>query len=85
MNHHDAPSALPSILTVKEVADILRVSKWQVYALVKSGELGAVRLGRSIRVPRRVIDGLLNECSSGPGLSPEATNPRTHLDEHGRG
>jgi len=37
-------------LTVAEVAAIMRVSKMTVYRLVHSGDLPAVRVGRSFRV-----------------------------------
>ena len=37
-------------LTVAEVASIMRVSKMTVYRLVHSGDLPAVRVGRSFRV-----------------------------------
>ncbi len=37
-------------LTVAEVAAAMRVSKMTVYRLVHSGELPAVRVGRSFRV-----------------------------------
>ena len=46
-------------LTVAEVADILRVSKMTVYRLVHAGELPAVRVGRSFRVPERAVDDYL--------------------------
>ena len=36
-------------LTVAEVADMMRVSKMTVYRLVHSGELPAIRFGRSFR------------------------------------
>lgn len=39
-------------MTVKEVADRLRVSKMTVYRLIKDGSLPAVRFGRSFRVDR---------------------------------
>jgi excisionase family DNA binding protein len=38
-------------VTVAEVAALMRVSKMTVYRLVHSGELPAVRVGRSFRVP----------------------------------
>jgi excisionase family DNA binding protein len=38
-------------LTVAEVAAIMRVSKMTVYRLVHAGDLPAVRVGRSFRVP----------------------------------
>jgi excisionase family DNA binding protein len=40
---------------VAEVASVMRVSKMTVYRLVHSGELGAVRVGRSFRVPERAV------------------------------
>ena len=39
-----------TFLTVAEVAAMMRVSKMTVYRLVHSGELPAVRVGRSFRV-----------------------------------
>ena len=42
-------------LTVAEVASIMRVSKMTVYRLVHSGELPAVRVGRSFRVPEDAV------------------------------
>ena len=38
-------------LTVAEVATIMRVSKMTVYRMVHAGELPAIRVGRSFRVP----------------------------------
>ncbi len=46
-------------LTVAEVAAIMRVSKMTVYRLVHSGELPAVRVGRSFRVPESAVDDYL--------------------------
>lgn len=48
-------------LTVQEVADLMRVSSMTVYRLIKSGELGAVRVGRSFRVRQEDIDGYLEQ------------------------
>ena len=42
-------------LTVAEVAAMMRVSKMTVYRMVHSGELGAVRVGRSFRVPEKAV------------------------------
>ncbi len=48
-------------MTVAEVADQIRVSKMTVYRLVHSGELEAVRVGRSFRVPEHAVEELLNK------------------------
>jgi len=55
--------ALPEVrfLTVAEVATIMRVSKMTVYRLVHSGELPAVRVGRSFRVPEQAVHDYLRE------------------------
>jgi excisionase family DNA binding protein len=46
-------------LTVAEVASIMRVSKMTVYRLVHSGDLPAIRVGRSFRVPEKAVDDYL--------------------------
>lgn len=50
-----APRAAVSFLTVTEVASIMRVSKMTVYRLLHGGELAAVRVGRSFRVPEPAV------------------------------
>ena len=42
-------------LTVAEVASVMRVSKMTVYRMVHGGELPAVRVGRSFRVPEQAV------------------------------
>ncbi len=46
-------------LTVAEVAEVMRVSKMTVYRLVHSGDMPAVRVGRSFRVPQDALDAYL--------------------------
>ena len=48
-------------LTVAEVAAMMRVSKMTVYRLVHSGELPAVRVGRSFRVSEDDVDEYLRK------------------------
>ena len=48
-------------LTVAEVAQTMRVSKMTVYRLVHNGELEAVRVGRSFRVPEPAVDEYLRK------------------------
>jgi len=42
-------------LTVAEVAELMRVSVMTVYRMVQSGELPAVRFGRSYRIPEAAV------------------------------
>jgi excisionase family DNA binding protein len=57
-------SALSEVrfLTVAEVAAVMRVSKMTVYRLVHSGELHAVRVGRSFRVPENAVHVYLKDA-----------------------
>jgi excisionase family DNA binding protein len=48
-------------LTVAEVAEMMRVSKMTVYRLVHSGEMPAVRFGRSYRVPEAAVEQYLRK------------------------
>lgn len=52
-------------LTVAEVADVMRVSKMTVYRLLHAGEMPAVRVGRSFRVPQDALDAYLRSSSFG--------------------
>lgn len=59
-NKKDDPAKLNTVgqvqfLTVAEVATLMRVSKMTVYRLVHSGELPAVRVGKSFRVPEKAV------------------------------
>ena len=50
---------VPRFLTVAEVAYAMRVSKMTVYRMIHSGQMPAVRMGRSFRVPRKAVDDLI--------------------------
>lgn len=58
----DAPLSQVKFLTVAEVAALMRVSKMTVYRLVHSGELTAVRVGRSFRVPEKAVHDYLRDA-----------------------
>jgi excisionase family DNA binding protein len=49
-------------LTVAEVATVMRVSKMTVYRMVHGGELPAVRVGRSFRVPEKAVHDYLRSA-----------------------
>jgi len=50
------------LLTVNEVATTLRVSKMTVYRLIHAGQLRAIRVGQSLRLPRGSVDTFLAEA-----------------------
>ena len=49
------------LLTIAEVASMMRVSKMTVYRLVHSGELPALRVGRSFRVTEQDVNEYLRK------------------------
>ena len=51
----DASLSEVKFLTVAEVAAVMRVSKMTVYRMVHAGDLPAVRVGRSFRVPEQAV------------------------------
>jgi excisionase family DNA binding protein len=51
------------LLTVNEVAKILRVSNMTVYRLVKSRQLPAIRVGKNYRIKENDVDRYLNRGS----------------------
>jgi excisionase family DNA binding protein len=59
-------TTLPEVLTVSEAAAILRVGRNQLYQAIARGELGAVRIGRSIRIPKQALLDLLAAASPRP-------------------
>lgn len=49
-------------LTIAEVAAVIRVSRMTVYRLVHNGELPAIRVGRSFRIPQQAVNDYLEEA-----------------------
>lgn len=49
------------LLTVGEVAAVMRVSNMTVYRLIKAGHLSAIRVGKNYRIRRSDVDRYLDE------------------------
>jgi excisionase family DNA binding protein len=56
-------ATLPEVLTAREAAAILRVGRNQLYQAIGRGELRAVRIGRSLRIPKQALLDLLFSAS----------------------
>lgn len=56
-----ATSALPLVLTVEEAAQRLGIGRTVMYALVSSGAVESVRIGRLRRVPADALVTFLDE------------------------
>jgi len=51
-----ASNANTQLLTVRDVQEETQVVRTKLYALIASGELGVVRIGRSVRIPRASLE-----------------------------
>jgi len=56
MSGYERPLGEVKLLTVAEVAAIMRLSKMTVYRMVNSGQMPALKVGRSVRIPEQVVD-----------------------------
>jgi excisionase family DNA binding protein len=66
---HETGTSMPArraysedrLLTVGEVASLMRVSNMTVYRLIKSGDLGAIRVGKNYRIRESDVNRYLSE------------------------
>lgn len=61
---------LPAVMDVPAAAAVLGCSKRKIYDLIREGELGHLRLGRLVRVPRHSLVAFLRsgwELAAGDG------------------
>ena len=63
-NRISSPGPHDPLRTVNEVAVALRVSKMTIYRLVHAGELAAIRVGRSFRVPDSAVRAYLDHAGA---------------------
>ena len=49
------PSSTPTLYTVREVAEALRVHQRTAYRLITEGSLGAIKIGSQWRVPETAL------------------------------
>lgn len=50
------------LLTVREVAEILKTSRQQVRKMIRENILPALMVGREYRVPRTYLEGFIREA-----------------------
>ena len=53
--------AVNGFISIKQLADMLGISRIAVYKKVKKGQIKAIRIGRSFAIPRRYIDSILGK------------------------
>ncbi len=56
---------LPAVLTIEEAARVLRIGRTAAYDAARRGDIPAVRIGRSLRVPRARLEELLGGDAEG--------------------
>jgi DNA binding domain, excisionase family len=54
-NAQDSAAGLPRLLTIREVAEVLRIHARTAYRLVKDGHLAAIRVGTQWRVTEEAL------------------------------
>jgi excisionase family DNA binding protein len=52
-------SASSAVYTVDEAAALLRISRGSAYEAVRAGTIPSVRIGHSLRVPRKALEKML--------------------------
>lgn len=52
----------PRAYTVVQVAELLQVADKQVYELIRTGSLAAVRIGKHYRIPDHALERLLRSA-----------------------
>ena len=61
-----APFSDVKFLTIYELAVMMRISKMSAYRLVRTGELEAVRVGRSYRIPEQAVINYMRDAAFTP-------------------
>jgi excisionase family DNA binding protein len=59
------------LLTVGEVATVMRVSNMTVYRLIKSGQLSAIRVGKNYRIRRSDVERYLTDRAVNTATEPD--------------
>jgi excisionase family DNA binding protein len=67
-----------TILTVREVAEYLRMSEAKVYRLAKARRLPAVRIGKSWRFRKDLLDEWISQCTES-ALQADGQDPQAGL------
>ena len=69
----------PKVYTVAEIAQLFSISRRVVRYLIRKGELPALRIGRSYRIPRKAADAYLARAL--PASSRPTTKARIRVED----
>jgi excisionase family DNA binding protein len=56
-----SPQDLPLVLSVEELTEVLNIGRNTAYALVRSGQIRSVRVGKTYRIPRDAVEEFLKK------------------------
>lgn len=71
---HSSTEHIPDILTISDLQQFLQISRSTAYRLIREKKIGHIRIGNSIRVPRKYVAEYLQQ-----GLFPvEDSNERCY-------
>jgi excisionase family DNA binding protein len=73
VRQQSSPVSDMDLLTINDVAAILKVSKSLVYGMIASGKIACHRIGNgrgAVRVRRDDLEHFINQCRVGPSLPP---------------
>lgn len=73
MNHSAPNLSEDEVMTIPEVARYLRLSEATVYRFAKRGKIPAMRIGRTWRFKRELVDAWLRQESSPPVIPAPAS------------
>lgn len=51
---------LPMVMRVEDLMPVLKIGRNSAYALVRSGQIRCIRIGKAIRIPREAVMDFLN-------------------------
>lgn len=71
MNLSKSLDELPDVLTVDEVASVLRVARSSVYESVRDGSIPALHIRRRVVIPKQAVSRLLEAALQPPERSGE--------------
>ena len=61
MEDHIVTTSSPIVINVKDLANMLSVSHNTAYALIRSGKIRSIRIGRTYRIPKDAVDEYLRK------------------------
>lgn len=82
---HDVATREALLLTPEEAAQVLRLGRTTIYALIKEGELRPIHIGRSCRISRAELERYVSRLDAPPPVVPPRSRVRRRNTADQRG